>query len=62
VLGARLLASSKLSPKYLGATRASGIFASPNSASSPKYVLFTDSTVRFHQFVQGGSLLLFVEV
>lgn len=40
LLGARRRASSKLSPKYFGATRSSGTVASPNSARRPKYVLF----------------------
>jgi hypothetical protein len=39
--GARRLASSKLKPKYFGATRARGMWPSPNSANRPKYVLFT---------------------
>ncbi len=35
-VGARRRASSKLSPKYFGATFASGMLASPNSANNPK--------------------------
>jgi hypothetical protein len=44
--GARRRASAELSPKYFGATRSSGMLASPNSANNPKYVLFTTLTYR----------------